>query len=103
MCIEIFNHLPRDIRVLLYDANKFKLVTKNFFLNESFIQLRNTLNGQTNINRTLIKSFCVSYYILHIMYISYGLTYVHCTVLSVTISTSNVFCMDLWKDNKMNE
>jgi hypothetical protein len=31
MDIEIFNHLPRDIRVLLYDVNKFKLVTKNFF------------------------------------------------------------------------
>jgi hypothetical protein len=34
------------------------------------------------------------------MYISYGLTYVHCTVLSVTIFTSNVFCVDLWKVNK---
>jgi hypothetical protein len=31
MGIEIFNYLPRDIRVLLYDVNKFKLVTKNFF------------------------------------------------------------------------
>jgi hypothetical protein len=71
-----------------------------------FIQLRNTLNGQTNINKTLIKSFCASYNILHIMYISYssyGLTYVHCTVLSVAISISSVFCMDLWKVNKMNE
>jgi hypothetical protein len=31
MGIEIFNHLPRDIRELLYDVNKFKLVTKNLF------------------------------------------------------------------------
>jgi hypothetical protein len=35
MGVEIFNHLPRDIRVLLYDLNKFKFVTKNF-LRESF-------------------------------------------------------------------
>jgi hypothetical protein len=34
MGVEIFNHLPRDIRVLLhvYDLNKFKFVTKNLFL-----------------------------------------------------------------------
>jgi hypothetical protein len=31
MGIKIFNHLPRDIRKLLYDLNKFKVVTKNFF------------------------------------------------------------------------
>jgi hypothetical protein len=32
MGIAIFNNLPRDIRVSLYDLNKFKFVTKNFFL-----------------------------------------------------------------------
>jgi hypothetical protein len=31
MGIEIFNHLPWDIRVLLYEINKFKLVSKDFF------------------------------------------------------------------------
>jgi hypothetical protein len=31
MGIKIFNHLPRDMRKLLYDLNKFKVVTKNFF------------------------------------------------------------------------
>jgi hypothetical protein len=31
MGIKIFNHLPRDIRKLLYDVNKFKVVIKNFF------------------------------------------------------------------------
>jgi hypothetical protein len=31
MGIEIFNHLPWDIRKLLYNVNKLKLVTKNFF------------------------------------------------------------------------
>jgi hypothetical protein len=40
MGIEIFNHLPRDIRVLLYDANKFKLATKNFLLRESFYSIK---------------------------------------------------------------
>jgi hypothetical protein len=35
MGIEIFNLLPRDIRELLYDVKKFRLVTKNFFLKES--------------------------------------------------------------------
>jgi hypothetical protein len=43
MVIEIFNHLPRDIRVLLHDANKFKLVTKNFFLSESFYSIKEYL------------------------------------------------------------
>jgi hypothetical protein len=43
MGIEIFNHLPRGIRVLLYDANKFKLVTKNFFLSESFYSIKEYL------------------------------------------------------------
>jgi hypothetical protein len=32
----IFNHLPRDIRELLYDTKNFKTVTKNFLLKESF-------------------------------------------------------------------
>jgi hypothetical protein len=43
MGIEIFNHLPRDIRVLLYNANKFKLVTKYFFLSESFYSIKQYL------------------------------------------------------------
>jgi hypothetical protein len=36
MGVSIFNHLPRDIRKLLYDVKKFKFVTKNFLLKESF-------------------------------------------------------------------
>ncbi|PNF16664.1 hypothetical protein B7P43_G06414, partial [Cryptotermes secundus] len=39
MGIKIFNHFPRDIRKLLYDVNKFKVVTKNFFLQESFYSI----------------------------------------------------------------
>jgi hypothetical protein len=31
MGIKIFNHLPQDIRKLLYDVNKFKMATKKFF------------------------------------------------------------------------
>jgi hypothetical protein len=45
MGIKVFNHLPRDIRKLLYDANKFKVVITKFFLKESFIQLTNTSSG----------------------------------------------------------
>jgi hypothetical protein len=40
MGVEIFNHLPRDIRVLLYDGNKFILATKNFLLRESFYSIK---------------------------------------------------------------
>jgi hypothetical protein len=40
MGIEIFNHLPCDIRELSYDVKKFKLVTKNFFLRESFYSVK---------------------------------------------------------------
>jgi hypothetical protein len=36
MGVEIFNYLPRDMRVLPYDLNTFKFVAKNFFLRESF-------------------------------------------------------------------
>jgi hypothetical protein len=43
MCIEIFNRLPRDIRELSYDVKKFKLVTKNFFLRESFYSVKEYL------------------------------------------------------------
>jgi hypothetical protein len=39
MVIEIFNHLAQDIRLLLYDVKKFKLVTKNFFLRESIYSI----------------------------------------------------------------
>jgi hypothetical protein len=35
MSIKFFNHLPRDIRKLLYDVNKFK-VANNKFLRETF-------------------------------------------------------------------
>jgi hypothetical protein len=31
MGIIFFNHLPQDIRKLLYEVNKFKVVTKKFF------------------------------------------------------------------------
>jgi hypothetical protein len=31
MGIKLFNHLPQDIRKLLYDINIFKIVTKSFF------------------------------------------------------------------------
>jgi hypothetical protein len=34
---KIFNHLPQDIRKLLYEVNKFKLV-KTLFLREYFTQ-----------------------------------------------------------------
>jgi hypothetical protein len=40
MGIDIFNHLPRDIRELY--VNKFKLVTKNF-LRESFYSINEYL------------------------------------------------------------
>jgi hypothetical protein len=43
MGIEIFNHLPRDIKELLYDVKKFRLVTKNFFLKESFYSVKEYL------------------------------------------------------------
>jgi hypothetical protein len=39
MGIKIFNHLPRDIRKLLYDVNKFKVAIKIFFLKESFYSI----------------------------------------------------------------
>jgi hypothetical protein len=38
MGIKIFNHLPRDIRKLLYDVNKFKVASKNF-LKEYFYSI----------------------------------------------------------------
>jgi hypothetical protein len=31
MGIKLFNNLPQDVRKLLYDVNKFKVVAKNFF------------------------------------------------------------------------
>jgi hypothetical protein len=43
MGIVIFNHLPRDIRELSYDVKKFKLVTKNFLLKESFYSINEYL------------------------------------------------------------
>jgi hypothetical protein len=43
MGIEIFNHLLRDIRELSYDIKKLKLVTKNFFLRESFYSVKEYL------------------------------------------------------------
>jgi hypothetical protein len=43
MGTEIFNHLPHDIRELLYDVNKFRLVTKSFFLKESFYAVKEYL------------------------------------------------------------
>jgi hypothetical protein len=43
MGIEIFNHLPRDIRELSYDVKKFKLATKNFFLREPFFSVKEHL------------------------------------------------------------
>jgi hypothetical protein len=42
MGIEIFNLPPRDIRELLY-VKKFRLVTKNFFLKESFYSVKEYL------------------------------------------------------------
>jgi hypothetical protein len=43
MGIEIFNHLSCDIRELLYDVKKFRLVTKDFFLKESFYLVKEYL------------------------------------------------------------
>jgi hypothetical protein len=63
MCIDIFNHLPQDIREL-YDVNKFKLVTRNF-LGNLFIQLMNTLKGQLNEIKFLLKLLhWITYYIV---------------------------------------
>jgi hypothetical protein len=45
MGIEIFNHLPRDIRKLLYDVKKFKIAVKNFFLRESFYSIKEYFEG----------------------------------------------------------
>jgi hypothetical protein len=39
MGIKLFNHLPQDVRKLLYDVNKFKVVAKNFSLRESFYSI----------------------------------------------------------------
>jgi hypothetical protein len=44
MGIKLFNHLPEDIRKLLYDFNKFKVVTKTFFLKESFYSINEYYN-----------------------------------------------------------
>jgi hypothetical protein len=46
MGVSVFNHLPRDIRKLLYDVKKFKFVTKNFLLKELFYSINEYLNGQ---------------------------------------------------------
>jgi hypothetical protein len=45
-----FNHLPRGIRELLYDTKKFKTVTKNFLLKESFYSINEYLEWSTKIN-----------------------------------------------------
>jgi hypothetical protein len=37
MGIKVFNHLPTDIRKLIYDANKFKVVIKKFFSKGIFL------------------------------------------------------------------
>jgi hypothetical protein len=39
MGIKVFNHLPWDVRKLLYDVNKFKVAIKNLFLKESFYSI----------------------------------------------------------------
>jgi hypothetical protein len=43
MGVSIFNHLPQDIRKLLYNVKKFKFVAKNFLLKESFYSINEYL------------------------------------------------------------
>jgi hypothetical protein len=46
----IFNHLPRDIRELTNDVKKFKLVTINFLLKESFYSIHEYLEWSVKRN-----------------------------------------------------
>jgi hypothetical protein len=50
MGVSIFNHLPRDMRKLLYYIKKFKFVTKNFLLKESFYSINEYLEWTEKIN-----------------------------------------------------
>jgi hypothetical protein len=82
MGTEIFNHLPWDIRLLLYDINKFKLVTKNFFLRKSFYSINEYFEWADKI-KTLIMVFCV----LHI---------IHCTSYIYFIVSCIVHFLNLY-------
>jgi hypothetical protein len=42
----IFNHLPRDIRELLYDTKNLKQLLNTSFSRRCFIQSMNTVSGQ---------------------------------------------------------
>jgi hypothetical protein len=64
MGVEIFNHLPWDKRVLLYDLNKFKLVTNNLFLREPFYLIEEYLEWSDKRKEDFNKLFHV-FHIIH--------------------------------------
>jgi hypothetical protein len=51
MGTEISNHLSHNIRELSNDVNNFKLVTKNFLLNESFYSINEYLDWSVKRNQ----------------------------------------------------